>query len=129
MICDGMVNGRRCHDTATPLDRRNARRHRRSKDKTTTTPLGHAKKALLREPIATSDQIKSAHLGSLIGGAGSGIGARRGVRIPHLGSVWQRHRHELPTIVAVTKRMNDGNNGGQFMTVTLPDGTQMGNPN
>src|SRR5215831_6173023 len=32
-------------------------------------------------------------------------------------------------IKTVIHPLRDGNNGGQFMAVTLPDGTQMGNPN
>lgn len=32
-------------------------------------------------------------------------------------------------IKAVIHPLQDGNNGGQFMAVTLPDGTVMGNPN
>jgi hypothetical protein len=77
-------------------------------------PLGRAKRHYSRELTVTGEQIKSASLGSLIGGRGSGassgIGAGRGVRIPHQGSVWQRYRHELSAVVAVSKRMNDGLN-------------------
>jgi len=32
-------------------------------------------------------------------------------------------------IRAVIHPLRDGNNGGQFMAVTLPNGTQIGNPN
>jgi len=32
-------------------------------------------------------------------------------------------------VKAVIHPLRDGSNGGQFMAVTLPDGTQMGNPN
>jgi hypothetical protein len=32
-------------------------------------------------------------------------------------------------IKTVIHPLRDGNNGGQFMAVTLPDGTQLGNPN
>jgi len=32
-------------------------------------------------------------------------------------------------VKAVVHPLRDGANGGQFMAVTLPDGTQMGNPN
>jgi len=32
-------------------------------------------------------------------------------------------------IKTVIHPLRDGNNGGQFTAVTLPDGTQMGNPN
>jgi len=32
-------------------------------------------------------------------------------------------------IKAIIHPLRDGNNGGQFMAVTLPDGTQIGNPN
>jgi hypothetical protein len=32
-------------------------------------------------------------------------------------------------IKAIIHPLRDGNNGGQFMTVTLPNGTQLGNPN
>jgi hypothetical protein len=32
-------------------------------------------------------------------------------------------------VKAVIHPLRDGANGGQFMAVTLPDGTQMGNPN
>jgi hypothetical protein len=32
-------------------------------------------------------------------------------------------------VKAVIHPLRDGGNGGQFMAVTLPDGTQMGNPN
>src|SRR5216684_534673 len=74
---------------------------------TTTTARSRQNGAISREPTVTSEQIKSASLGSLIGRASSGIGARRGVRIPHQGSVWQRYRHELPAVVAVPERMND----------------------
>src|SRR5262249_6274345 len=75
-------------------------------------PLGRAKRHYSCEPTVTGEQIKSASLGSLIGGRGasSGVGAGRGVRIPHQGSVWQRYRHELSAVVAVAKRMNDGLN-------------------
>src|SRR5258708_39987261 len=92
--------------TATPFDRRDARQQLRSKAKPPQHPLGHGKTALL-EPTAISEQIKSAGLGSLIGRGRSGISAGRCVRIPHQGSVWQRYRHELSTVVAVAKRMND----------------------
>src|SRR5260370_30379861 len=65
------------------------------------------KRRYFREPTAISEQTKSASLGSLIGRGGSGIGARRGVRIPHQGSVRQRYGHELSAVVAVPERMND----------------------
>src|SRR5258708_617936 len=68
------------------------------------------KRRYSREPTAIGEQIKSASHGSLIGGASSGIGAGRGVRIPHQGSVWQRYRHELSAVVSVPKRMNYGLN-------------------
>ena len=32
-------------------------------------------------------------------------------------------------VKTVIHPLRDGSNGGQFMAVTLPDGTQMGNPN
>jgi len=32
-------------------------------------------------------------------------------------------------VKAVVHPLRDGTNGGQFMAVTLPDGTQLGNPN
>ena len=32
-------------------------------------------------------------------------------------------------VTAVIHPLKDGTHGGQFMAVTLPDGTQMGNPN
>jgi len=32
-------------------------------------------------------------------------------------------------IKAIIHPLRDGNNGGQFMAVTLPNGTQIGNPN
>ena len=32
-------------------------------------------------------------------------------------------------VKAVIHPLRDGANGGQFMAVTLPDGTQIGNPN
>ena len=32
-------------------------------------------------------------------------------------------------IKTVIHPLRDGNNGGQFMAITLPDGTLMGNPN
>jgi hypothetical protein len=32
-------------------------------------------------------------------------------------------------IKAIIHPLRDGNNGGQFMAVTLPNGTQLGNPN
>jgi hypothetical protein len=32
-------------------------------------------------------------------------------------------------VKAIIHPLRDGNNGGQFMAVTLPNGTQLGNPN
>src|SRR5262249_22285754 len=100
-----------CYDHCNTSDRRNTR-HLRSKEKLPQQPPGHSKTAqLLASRLVISEQIKSASLGSLIGGGGgggSGIGARRCVRIAHQGSVRQFYRHELSAVVAVAKRMNSG---------------------
>src|SRR5713101_2823766 len=100
-----------CNDHCNTFDRRNARQHPAVERKaTTTTARSRQNDATSREPTAIGEQTKSASHGSLIGGGSSGIGAGRGVRIPHQGSVWQRYRHELSAVVAVPKRMNDGLN-------------------
>src|SRR5215831_386674 len=93
-------------DHRKPLDRMDVPNPRRSRDNrhnyrsVITVSEACAGRYLRPEKIRTL-------LPSLIGWGGARIGARGGVRIAHQGSVRQRHRHELPAIVAVAERMND----------------------